>query len=82
MCDRLHDRLPGVPTLGRPDLGPTLLLLARLHISQSIFTGPVTLFLSKTNEISKIQDGGGRHLEKSKIEISRQRFDRSAHHLA
>jgi len=38
---------------------------------------PVTNLRSK-----EIQDGGGRHPNNLKITISRQRFDRSAHHLA
>ena len=38
---------------------------------------------SVTNLRSKeIEDGGGRHLNNIKITISRQRFDRSAQHLA
>jgi len=43
---------------------------------------PFWLFRPLKFEISKIQDGGSRHLKKSKIEISRQWFDRSPRNLA
>ena len=39
--------------------------------------GPLQIY-----EIKKIKDGGGRHHENPKIAIYRQRFDRSAQHLA
>ena len=51
--------------------------LARLRNSALVTVWSVTNLRS-----DEIQDGGGRHPNNLKITMSRQRFDRSAQHLA
>jgi len=63
-------------------LAVCILNYGNIAVYQSVLRSRLFKLWDQSTDPSVIQDGVGRHLEKSNMEISRQWFDRSPRNLA